>query len=65
VLDEPTNHLDLLSIEMLETALDEYRGAVLVVSHDTRFLEHVRPARTIQVGGSRASAQGERWRASQ
>jgi hypothetical protein len=33
-LAEPTNHLDLLSIEMLEAALDEYRGAVVVVSRD-------------------------------
>ena len=44
VLDEPTNHLDLLSIEMLESALAEYGGALLVVSHDARFLEHVRPS---------------------
>jgi ATPase subunit of ABC transporter with duplicated ATPase domains len=50
VLDEPTNHLDLLSIEMLETALDEYRGAVVVVSHDVRFLEHVKPAATVSLG---------------
>jgi ATPase subunit of ABC transporter with duplicated ATPase domains len=47
VLDEPTNHLDLLSIEMLETALDEYRGAVVVVSHDARFLAHLRPTATV------------------
>ena len=49
VLDEPTNHLDLLSIEMLETALDEYRGALVVVSHDARFLERVRPSATIDL----------------
>jgi macrolide transport system ATP-binding/permease protein len=50
VLDEPTNHLDLLSIEMLETALAEYRGAVVVVSHDQRFLAHLAPTSTLELG---------------
>ncbi len=38
VLDEPTNHLDLPSVECLEKALDAFEGALLLVSHDTRFL---------------------------
>ena len=41
LLDEPTNHLDVEMIEMLETRLKAFRGAVLVVSHDRRFLETV------------------------
>lgn len=41
VLDEPTNHLDLPSIEQLETALHNYGGAVLYVSHDGYFRETV------------------------
>lgn len=41
LLDEPTNHLDLKSIAWLENYLQGYRGAVLVISHDRYFLDHV------------------------
>ena len=41
LLDEPTNHLDMHSIEWLETYLINYRGAVLIVSHDRYFLNRV------------------------
>ena len=41
LLDEPTNHLDLNSIAWLETYLLNYRGAVLIVSHDRYFLNRV------------------------
>ena len=39
LLDEPTNHLDIEALEWLEDFLYGYRGAVLVVSHDRRFLD--------------------------
>ena len=41
LLDEPTNHLDILSIRWLEEYLETYRGVVLVVSHDRRFLNTI------------------------
>jgi ATPase subunit of ABC transporter with duplicated ATPase domains len=41
LLDEPTNHLDIDSVEWLETFLSDYKGAVLIVSHDRYFLDKV------------------------
>src|SRR3954466_304730 len=41
VFDEPTNHLDVENIEVLEDALGEYEGTVLLVSHDRAFLREV------------------------
>lgn len=40
-LDEPTNHLDLDAVYAVERALAEYHGAVIVVSHDARFLDAI------------------------
>lgn len=48
LLDEPTNHLDIESIFWLEDFLKEYYGAILIVSHDKRFLDNV-TNRTIEI----------------
>lgn len=50
VLDEPTNHLDLEAIEQLEQALATWDGALVVVSHDRRFLEAIAPTRELRLG---------------
>lgn len=41
ILDEPTNHLDIPAKEMLESALQDYEGAVVIVSHDRYFISQV------------------------
>jgi ATP-binding cassette subfamily F protein 3 len=48
LLDEPTNHLDIESIQWLETYLKNYRGAILLISHDRSFLDGV-TNRTIEI----------------
>jgi len=50
VLDEPTNNLDLASVEHLTEALEAYRGALVVVSHDAAFLADLRLDRTLEIG---------------
>lgn len=41
LLDEPTNHLDLTAIQWLESLLRDYRGSILLITHDRRFLDNV------------------------
>lgn len=41
LLDEPTNHLDISAIEKLEESLQKFSGAVIIISHDRAFLNHV------------------------
>lgn len=48
LLDEPTNHLDIEAIQWLESFLETYGGAVLVISHDRAFLDNV-TNRTIEI----------------
>ncbi|MFW3171104.1 ABC-F family ATP-binding cassette domain-containing protein [Geodermatophilus sp. CPCC 206100] len=55
VLDEPTNHLDLPAIEQLEEALGDYRGTLLLVTHDRRMLAAVETTRRLTVDGGRVT----------
>ena len=67
LLDEPTNHLDLPAIEWLESELSQMRGAIVLVSHDRRFLQNLsRETLWLDRGVIRTLAQGfgefEAWR---
>ncbi|MEV5632907.1 ribosomal protection-like ABC-F family protein [Micromonospora tulbaghiae] len=53
LLDEPTNNLDLVSVGQLESALNAYRGALLVVSHDERFLAAINVGRWLRLAEGR------------
>jgi ATP-binding cassette subfamily F protein uup len=67
LLDEPTNHLDLPAIEWLEAELARHRGALVLVSHDRRFLERLSRAMVwLDRGTTRRLEEGfagfEAWR---
>lgn len=54
ILDEPTNHLDLSSITWLETYLLNYKGAVIIVSHDRYFLDRI-ANKVIEIDNTKAT----------
>ena len=54
ILDEPTNHLDMSSISWLETYLLNYKGSVLIVSHDRYFLDRI-AGKVIEIDQSKAT----------
>ena len=67
LLDEPTNHLDLPTIEWLERTLDQMRAALVVISHDRRFLANLTRATVwLDRGATRRIERGfaafEAWR---
>jgi ATPase subunit of ABC transporter with duplicated ATPase domains len=58
LLDEPTNNLDLVSMSQLESALNAYEGAFVVVSHDDRFLSEIKVARWLRLDEGRLLETG-------
>lgn len=49
ILDEPTNNLDLLSLDILTETIKNYKGTLLVISHDKRFIEEVGITRVFEL----------------
>ncbi len=49
ILDEPTNHLDIKSKEVIENALREYKGSMLLISHDRYFVENIGFERAVTI----------------
>ena len=49
ILDEPTNNLDIQSIEVLESALQGYQGAIIVVSHDEEFIKSLNISKVLKL----------------
>jgi ATP-binding cassette subfamily F protein 3 len=52
LIDEPTNHLDIVSIQWLENYLKSFKGGLVIISHDRRFLDNV-TNRTIEIANQR------------
>jgi ATPase subunit of ABC transporter with duplicated ATPase domains len=59
LLDEPTNNLDLVSVGQLESALNAYEGAFVVVSHDERFLAEIKIDRWLRLSDGRLLERGD------
>lgn len=55
ILDEPTNHLDLNAIAWLETYLTNYKGAVIIVSHDRYFLDKI-ATKVVEIDRTKATS---------
>ena len=60
LLDEPTNHLDIESVEMLETALENFEGTAIFVSHDRYFLDRIAD-RILEVSDGRVRSFEGGW----
>jgi ATP-binding cassette subfamily F protein uup len=58
VLDEPTNDLDVMTLAAFEDALCDFRGTLLVVTHDRRFLDRIATALLVFEGGTAVRHEG-------
>ena len=64
LFDEPSNHLDVFAIEALVSALDEYEGCLVVISHDRAFCEAIRCSHVAYVANGRVSVEERELRPS-
>jgi len=53
MLDEPTNHLDIRSVENIEAALNQFSGAMIVISHDKSFLKAIGITHELEIRNGR------------
>lgn len=49
ILDEPTNNLDLSSLAILTNTIKDYRGTLLVISHDKHFIDQINISKIIEL----------------
>jgi len=61
ILDEPTNDLDIETLDLLQDILGEYKGTVLLVSHDRDFLDRVATTTIAMEGNGKATAYAGGW----
>jgi ATPase subunit of ABC transporter with duplicated ATPase domains len=61
LLDEPTNNLDPTSREAVAAALAEWNGAIVLVSHDTEFVEQLAPTKVLVMPDGQVDYYNESW----
>lgn len=61
LLDEPTNNLDPQSREAVANALENWKGSVIMVSHDTEFVEHLQPTKVLLMPDGQVDYYSEDW----
>jgi len=61
LLDEPTNNLDPASREAVANALESWKGAIIMVSHDTEFVQHLQPTKVLLMPDGQVDYFSDDW----